>query len=261
MKKVGSLKYGVLFKKAFCDPEIFKAFVKDFLNIDLKTDYIETEKSFTPSVGKVDVKFDLFAEDRENRVIVDIQHVRHPDHYHRFLYYHCVALIESIASSENYKPGLEVYTLVVLTSGDRHKKDIGIIDFDPSDLKGNKFGEIPHKIIYICPKYVNDETPESYREWMLAINDSLDEEVDESRYNRPEIHKVFGLIEKDMISPKEYAAMKDEYNRQLLIEEGIEKVEKAALNLLKLGTMPDEQIAQIMSMTLEEIQKLKKGIK
>ncbi len=29
MKKVASLKYGVVFKKAFCDPEIFMAFVQD----------------------------------------------------------------------------------------------------------------------------------------------------------------------------------------------------------------------------------------
>ncbi len=30
MKKVESLQYGVIFKKAFCVPEIFRAFVKDF---------------------------------------------------------------------------------------------------------------------------------------------------------------------------------------------------------------------------------------
>ena len=31
MKKVASLKYGVVFKKAFCDPEIFTAFARDII--------------------------------------------------------------------------------------------------------------------------------------------------------------------------------------------------------------------------------------
>ncbi len=35
MKQVASLRYGVIFKKAFSQLDIFKAFVKDFLGIDL----------------------------------------------------------------------------------------------------------------------------------------------------------------------------------------------------------------------------------
>ena len=35
MKQVASLRYGVNFKKAFSQLDIFKAFVKDFLGIDL----------------------------------------------------------------------------------------------------------------------------------------------------------------------------------------------------------------------------------
>jgi len=34
MKQVASLRYGVIFKKAFSQLDIFKAFVKDFLGID-----------------------------------------------------------------------------------------------------------------------------------------------------------------------------------------------------------------------------------
>jgi len=32
MKQVASLRYGVIFKKAFCDVEIFKGFVRDILD-------------------------------------------------------------------------------------------------------------------------------------------------------------------------------------------------------------------------------------
>jgi len=76
MQQVASLHYGVIFKQAFCDVEIFKAFVKDFLNVELNIDKVETEKSFDPPIGNVDSRFDLYAEDLQNRIIVDIQHRR-----------------------------------------------------------------------------------------------------------------------------------------------------------------------------------------
>ena len=74
MKQVASLQYGVIFKKAFSQPDIFTAFVKAVLGIQFSCDKVETEKSFRPSIGNVDSRFDLFAQDEKNRVIVDIQH-------------------------------------------------------------------------------------------------------------------------------------------------------------------------------------------
>ena len=62
MIKVASLRYGVIFKKAFCDPEIFTAFVRDFIGIELEINRVETEKSFDPPIGKVNSRFDLFAD-------------------------------------------------------------------------------------------------------------------------------------------------------------------------------------------------------
>ncbi|NOQ36340.1 MAG: hypothetical protein GQ569_10660, partial [Methylococcaceae bacterium] len=231
MKQVASLKYGVIFKKAFSKPEIFTAFVRDVLGIDIEIDHVETEKSFKPIIGKVDSHFDLFAEDTKNRIIVDIQHTRHEDHYDRFLHYHCVALLEQIASAKNYRPDLRVFTIVVLTSGDKHKTDVATIDFDPKNLKGEGLGEIQHKVIYLCPKYVNQETPTAYREWLEAIDDTLDEEVDENHYHGLEIQQVFKTIEKDGVTPEERAVMFEEYNqgvyektvRQEGLEEGLEQ--------------------------------------
>jgi len=215
MKKVASLRYGVIFKKAFSQPDIFKAFVKDFLGIELVIDKVEMEKSFDPSIGNVDSRFDLFAEDKQNRVIVDILHEGYSEHYDRFLYSH-LALVEFMASSQDYHPSQKVFTIVVLTSGDRHKVDIATIDFDPKDRKGKPLNEIGHKILYVCPKYVAEDTPEPYREWLLAIADSLDEEVDETQYHKTEIQQIFDLIARDLISPQEYARMKEEYNIEQL---------------------------------------------
>ena len=230
MKQVASLRYGVIFKKAFCVPEIFKGFVRDFLNVQLEIDHIETEKSFSYHLGVQSFSFgsfDLFAEDKQNRIIVDIQHVRYPDHYDRFLHYHCAALLEQITNAYSYRPELKVFTIVVLTSGDKHKKDIAVIDFAPKDLEGKPLGDISHKILYVCPKYLNDKTPKPYQEWMRAIQDSLDEQVDENNYQVPEVRKIFDYIEKDLISAEERASMFDEYGEEQVklekFEEGIKE--------------------------------------
>jgi hypothetical protein len=277
MLQVGSLQYGVIFKKAFSDPEIFKSFIDDFFGIDIHIDKVETEKSFSPTVGNVDCSFDLYAEDSVNRIVLDIQHVRHFDHYHRFLHYHCVALLDQIKSSKDYFPPHKVFTLVVLTSGDRHQKDISIIDFDPKDLNGKPLGEIPHQIMYVCPKYVNKNTPEPYRQWMLAIDDSLDEEVDETLYKRTEIIKIFNRIKKDDITPRERAVMIDEYSFGLLekaaeekglkrgllkgieqgIEQGIEEEkENIAKKMLSKNNFSHQQISELTGLSSDIITRL-----
>jgi predicted transposase/invertase (TIGR01784 family) len=233
MKEVGSLRYGTIFKKAFSDTEIFTAFVQDIFDIKLEIEKVETEKSFLPAIGQVAARFDLFAEDKKNRVIVDIQHARRSDHYDRFLHYHCIAILEQIPNSYDYKPPLLVYTVVVLTSGDKHQKDVLIIDFRPRDISGEAVSEIKHKIVYLNPHYVNEQTPALLREWLLAIADSLDEEVDESLYQRAEIHKVFDLIKKETITPEERAQMIEEYHqdkaKRTAFEEGVEKGARQAL--------------------------------
>lgn len=264
MIEVASLHYDVIFKKAFSKPHIFTAFVKDFIGIELEFDKIETEKRFSPVIGKVDSRFDLFAEDKKNRVIVDIQHKRLPDHYDRFLHYHCAALLDQVTSAYDYTPKMHVFTLVVLTSGDKHKTDIAVTDFEPKNLEGEGVGETKHKIIYICPKYVTEKTPEPYRQWLKAINDSLDETIDESIYPNQIIQDVFNLIKKDQTTPQEYARMKDEYSneqyeknkheeaRKAGIAEGKKETAKNLLDILEIDV-----IALKTGLSVTEVQELK----
>ncbi len=216
MKQVASLQYDVIFKKAFGHPDIFSAFARDILNIDIEVDHVEMEKEFDPPVGRVASKFDLYAEDEKNRVIVDIQHVRYADHYDRFLHYHCAALLDQVQNADNYRPNLRVFTIVVLTSGDKHKTAVSITDFDPKKPNGKPLGEIPHKIVYLCPKYVDENTPAQYQEWLRAIDDTLDEEIDENKYTHPQIKNVFTHIGKDLVTPQERARMFTQYSEHEL---------------------------------------------
>ena len=262
MKQVASLQYGVIFKKAFSQPDIFTGFVRDILGIQIEIDRVETEKSFDPPIGRIDTRFDLFAEDPKNRVLVEIQHVRFPDHYDRFLHYHCVALLEQISRSELYTPPMRTFTLVVLTSGDKHQVDIATIDFDPKDRQGQSLNEIPHRVVYLCPKYVTAETPLPSREWLQAINDSLDQEVEESDYQLPEIKRIFDLIESDLVSPMERARMKEEYAMELVKQdkyeegrnEGREEERRRLVRQMLNQGLEVELIAKLTGMTPEEIQ-------
>ncbi len=219
MQQVASLRYEVIFKKAFCDVEIFKAFVKDFLGIDLKIDKVETEKKYEKPIGNVDSRFDLHAEDLENRVIVDIQHRRYPDHYDRFLHYHCAALLQQVENAKNYAPTLTVFTIVVSTSGTKDDVAMAEINFDPVDcFTKQTLNKIQHRILYISPKHVNENTPEPYKEWLELIKDSLDEQIDETIYHKHEILKVVDLIKRDGLTPQDRARMKDEYSEAELRE-------------------------------------------
>jgi predicted transposase/invertase (TIGR01784 family) len=127
-----------------------------------------------------------------------------------------------------YCPNTTVYTIVVLTSGDeRNQCDVAVIDFDPKTLDGKALNEIKHKVIYLCPKYMNERTPVVYREWLRLIEDSLDNSVDESTYYLSEIEKVLAHIEEDGITPQERARMIEESYienaREESLKEGIEK--------------------------------------
>lgn len=276
MKQVAPLRYDVIFKKAFSYPNLFTALAKDFLGIQLEIDEVEHDKVFVPSVGSVATKFDLFAEDKKNRVIVEVQHAHYSDTYERFIYYQCSAMVDTIISSSNYHFPVTVITLIFFTNKKTPSPDSGIIvhDFEPRDFVTGKLldkvYQRKHKLIFVFTKdSTHADIPKPCREWMQAINDSLDGKVDEAEYTNPSIHALFQVIEKDKITPEERARMKEEYNREeaqiQAFKEGEEKGWKGgkdegrketACNLKALGTLTEEQIANATGLTLEIVKTL-----
>lgn len=256
--QVAPLRYDVIFKKAFGDVEVFKGFVKDFLDIDLNIQQVETEKKFIPPIGNVDSRFDLYAEDLENRVIVDIQHRRYDDHYARFLHYHCAALLEQISTAKNYSPTLTVFTIVVSTSGTQEDVAIAEINFDPVELfSRQRLHKIPHRLLYLSPKHWTPTLPEPYQQWLHLIQDSLDEQVDEALYHKPEIIKVLNLIKTDGLTPQDRARLKDEY----ALEQSIKKEKQEEFQKgIELGAMRERlEIArklQAQGMAVESVEQL-----
>jgi len=264
MKKVAPLRYDVIFKKAFGNPEMFTALVSDLLEFNLEIDKVENDKVFVPSVGQVATRFDLFAEDKKNRVIVEVQHAHYSDTYERFVYYQCTAMAETIASSSNYAFPVTVVTLVFFTgkkAPNPNGSGILVHDFEPRDIADGELVEgvyrKKHRLIFVFTNSVKKQkTPQNYLEWMQAIDDSLDEEVNEDDYSNPHISRLFERIEKDKITPEERARMKDEYNHEESEKQAVEEKTLETAKKLKALGVSEETIASATGLSLNEVMSL-----
>ena len=84
---IANLDNEVHFKHVFTDVEVFSAFAKDVLGIELNIDKVETEKVLPSKVSAIKFRMDLFAEDQDKRTIVEIQKVDYDYSYDRFAHY------------------------------------------------------------------------------------------------------------------------------------------------------------------------------
>lgn len=206
IREVVPLRYGTAFKKAFSDPEVFSAFVRDVVGVELEFTHIEQEKAFLAPVGKVDIRFDLFGEDVKHRAIVELQHVREVEMFARFNHYHMAAQIEQVRSHKVYTPERTVYTIVVLTrlpDDEALRFDVASQSSDLVTLDGRALGLFRHKLVFLNPRCIRPTTPAPIRRWLELIEDSLDEQIDESVYPNPLFQRIIKAIESDRLNPTE----------------------------------------------------------
>jgi hypothetical protein len=52
----------------------------------------------------------------------------------------------------------------------------------PVDEWGKKVPVYPHRLVFLSPRQVNENTPSTVRKWLNFIKDSLDGTVEESDY-------------------------------------------------------------------------------
>ena len=266
MAQVVPLRYDTAFKKAFSQPDIFSQFAEDVLGIEFHVDKVQQGYKFLKPVGQVEIEYDLFAEDPESRIVVEVQHVKERHFYDRFLYYHLVNLVEQVKSSKAYEFGHTVYTIVVLTSPSRVTGidfSVAIADFNPVNEFNRKVEAYPHQLVFLVPRMVNEETPPGIKLWLNLVLDSLDGEIDESRYASPVFEKVIHSVTRDNISPSELRVLKDEedWEDSLIYEYGRGREEEKteiALALISKG-LDTEFIASTTGMSEEDIDRLRQS--
>lgn len=208
----------VIFKKAFTDPLVLSGFVKDMVGIDFDPGVIETEKSFFPKVGNVDTKYDVFAESKDHRVVVELQRVEYDYHFDRFLHYHNAAIIEMQESHKDYIIKKTVYTFIFLIApytttldqkGHPIQESVLISAADPRDLHDNVVELYGHKLIFLNSFYDNSLTPENYSDWLNLISESVKNPKDYHVNSEKEsIKKAEDLIQMDNLSGEDLRLMK-----------------------------------------------------
>ena len=114
---IAPLNNSVVFKKLFRDPDVLSAFFKDLTGIDahFRPEDIELEKRFNPPIGHIDTAFDIFAQDSQNRVVIEIQRVIYNYLIDRFTHYHHAAIMELQRGHKKYAPDRTVHTVIWLT--------------------------------------------------------------------------------------------------------------------------------------------------
>jgi len=283
----------VVFKKAFTDLIVFKAFVRDIVGIEIEPDKIETEKSFEPRPGSIAFKYDIFAEDSKRRIIVEIQKVDYDYNFNRFLHYHIQGITEQQINSSDYNIQRKVYTIVVITAPYKVNKETGeiirdevlITNLNPCNLQKEERNLYGHKLIFLNPNYKGPETPENYRDWLDLIYESMHHPKNPKlNPNNQAVQRAAGLVQYDNISPEELAELKIATGRakvlQITYEEGLEEglekgmekgMEKGILKgveagisiaikaLISQGILTDEQIAQALNVEVERVKEIREN--
>ena len=266
----------VHFKNVFTDVEVFQAFVKDVLNVEINIKKVETEKILPNKVSPIKFRMDLFAEDEEKRTVVEIQKVDYDYNYDRFLHYFLANLIDMQKSSRTYEFAKEVFIIVVVTSAYRIsdkngrpiKEDVMLTDLNPRNLNNEVIEMHDHKMIILNTEYVNKDTHPPIKDWMDLIKESRNNpEHPVINTNKKAIARAANLAAIDNLSPEELAEAKEEEMRKItvsLIEsESVKKGEKKEKNTrilkaLRQGVLTVEQIADIFEVSIDYVQNIAK---
>jgi hypothetical protein len=267
---LGNLANEVIFKKAFTDKFVLQCLVKDLFNVDFVPETVETEKRFEPKIAHIDFKYDIFAQSKDKRVIVEIQRVDYDYNFDRFLLYHNMGIAEMQRSSDEYKTDKVVYTIAVFTgkyvaaerNGKAVERDILFHYSNLFDVEGKEIDVFGHKLIFLNHNYIKDTTPQGYRDWLNLVKESIKNPANPIiNLGNHGVRKVAELIDYEHLNPEE---LRESKNRNAAESAKIayklaaewERNSEIAKNAIIAG-LPNEIISQITGLTLEQIQELR----
>lgn len=279
MVRVIPLKNGTMFKRLFSQPKVFQAFVEDVIGLKLNITEVHTEYEYPKPIGFVNTQYDLFAEDREQRVVVEIQHVKEENFFDRFLYYHIISLAEQVKNYDDYSYVRSVYTIVVLTSVPRDgsvKFSHAVSDMSPTDEWGDSVPVYPHRLVFLNPRNVNPATPPSVKAWLDLIGDSLDSQVDIAQHPRPLFQDLIEAMRDTSVDPEVLSEIKDDAAwerakarfRREAREDGLEegrkeghkegqKIATREIARQLLSVLDDQTISDKTGLSLHEVKQLR----
>ncbi len=255
----------VIFKKAFTNKIVFKAFVRDILGIEVEVEHIQTEKKFVPKIGYVDFELDIFAETVDKRIVIEIQRIEYDHHFDRFLHYFLMLIAEQQKNSKEYNIEQTVYVIVVLTapytisekSGKPILDEVLLLKLNPQTLKGEVRDLYGHQFVCLNPNHSDKDTPQPIRDWLDLIYQSIHNPQRPVLNTENEgIKKAIELISFENLTPEERTKAKNKEAARITIA----KVENAktieiARNFKNEG-VPISIIAKSTGLSVEQVEKL-----
>jgi hypothetical protein len=267
---LGNLDNEVIFKKAFTDKTVFKAFVRDILGIEIEVDKIETEKKFEPKIGYIDFELDIFAESIDKRICIEIQRIEYDHHFDRFLHYFLMLIAEQQRSSKEYDIDRTVYVIVVLTApykiSEKNGKpildEVLLLKLNPQTLQGEVRDLYGHKFVCLNPNHPNIETPKQIRDWLDLIYQSIHSpERPVLNMQNEGIKKAMELISFENLTPEERTNAKNKEAAKIVLvkteqyakqERNIEIAKTAILEGLNNAI-----ISKLTGLTVEQVEILR----
>lgn len=259
---LGKLDNQVIFKKAFTDKIVLEAFVKDVLGIDFEAATIETEKQFSPKVGNIDFKLDIFAESADQRVVVEIQRVQYDQNFDRFLHYFLMTIAEQQRSGAPYRVERTVYVIVVMTApyrfdtkkGQAVRDEVLLLKLNPRTLSGIEREIYGHQLVCLNPNHPAEDTPPQIRDWLDLIYQSIHSpERPVLNEANAGVQRAASLIRDENLTPEEFAASKDEASKtEVLAMIEVQTKREVAKKLKEAGVSIDV-IAGSTGLSAEEI--------
>ncbi len=270
---LGNLDNEVIFKKAFTDKTVFKAFVRDILGIEVEIDLIETEKRFEPKVGNVDFKLDIFAESTDKRICIEIQRVEYDHHFDRFLHYFLMLIAEQQRGGKGYLIDRTVYVIVVLTApykiSEKNGKpildEVLLLKLNPQTLLGEIRELYGHQFVCLNPNHPSLDTPKQIRDWLDLIYQSIySPERPVLNLQNEGIKKAMELISFENLTPeeRELSKNKEEGKVAMVKERNAGKAEEKGIVAKKmiLGGFTNEIISKMTDLSIEQINQLRAEI-
>ncbi len=267
---LGNLDNEVIFKKAFTNKIVFKAFVRDILGIEIEVDKIETEKKFEPKIGYVDFELDIFAESVDRRIVIEIQRVEYDSHFDRFLHYFLMLIAEQQKNAKEYNIDQTVYVIVVLIapytinekSGKPVLDEVLLLKLNPQTLKGEIRDLYGHQFVCLNPNHPDKDTPKQIRDWLDLIYQSIHNPARPTLNTDNEgIRKAIELISFENLTHEERTQAKNKEAAKIVLAktEQYAKHEREieiAKNMIKKG-FDNEIIAELTGLMPAQIDKLR----
>ena len=222
---LGSLDNEVIFKKAFTDKFVFEHFVKDILDLDIEVGIIETEKKFTPPIGYIDFKLDVFAETLDKRFAIELQRAQYDYNFDRFMLYLQMLVAEQQKKASAYKVPQTVYLIVIMTlpykfndlTGEAVKEEVIVTKFCSKNLNGKEIPIYGHQMVCLNPNHPELGTPVQVRDWLDLFYQSIHQPNDpQINLSNIGIKRAADLIDFQKFTPTELMNAKDSEQAEIV---------------------------------------------